>query len=89
MSARAVALLRSAQNKLTAHSEIFVRVTFGVFMGGLVVLLILLYADVPILGLFMPCRLWRTGSPFRSGGRNLLFTIEFCPAHFRHNVTTL
>jgi hypothetical protein len=50
MSRRAVALLRSFQNKLTAHSEIFVRVTFGVFMGSLVVLLILLYADVPILG---------------------------------------
>ena len=40
MSTRAVALVRSFQNKLTAHSEIFVRVTFGVFMGGLVVLLI-------------------------------------------------
>ena len=51
MSTRAVALVRSFQNKLTAHSEICVRVTFGVFMGGLVVLLILLYADVPILGL--------------------------------------
>jgi len=51
MSTRAVALLRSFQSKLTAHSEIFVRVTFGVFMGSLVVLLILLYADVPILGL--------------------------------------
>lgn len=50
MSTRAVALLRSFQKKLTAHSEIFVRVTFGVFMGSLVVLLILLYADVPILG---------------------------------------
>jgi hypothetical protein len=51
MSTRAVAMLRSFQNKLTAHSEIFVRVTFGIFMGGLVVLLILLYADAPILGL--------------------------------------
>jgi len=51
MSTRAVATLRSFQNKLITHSEIFVRVTFGVFMGGLVVLLILLYADVPILGL--------------------------------------
>jgi hypothetical protein len=51
MSTRAVAMLRSFQNKLSAHSEIFVRVTFGVFMGGLVVLLILLYADAPILGL--------------------------------------
>jgi hypothetical protein len=44
-------MFRSFQNKVSAHSEIFVRVTFGVFMGGLVVLLILLYADVPILGL--------------------------------------
>ena len=50
MSTR-VAMLRSCQNKLSAHSEIFVRVTFGVFMGGLVVLLILLYSDAPILGL--------------------------------------
>jgi len=33
-------MLRSFQNKLSAHSEIFVRVTFGVFMGGLVVLLV-------------------------------------------------
>jgi hypothetical protein len=44
-------MLRSFQKKLSAHSEIFVRVTFGVFMGGLVVLLILLYSDAPILGL--------------------------------------
>jgi hypothetical protein len=44
-------MLRSFQKKLGAHSEIFVRVTFGVFMGGLVVLLILLYSDAPILGL--------------------------------------
>jgi hypothetical protein len=51
MSTRAVAMVRSFQSKLAAHSEIFVRVTFGVFMGGLVVLLILLYADAPILGL--------------------------------------
>jgi hypothetical protein len=51
MSARATKLLHSAQNKLVAHSQIFVRVTFGVFIGSLVVLLILLYADVPILGL--------------------------------------
>jgi hypothetical protein len=51
MSTRAVAIVRSFQSKLIAHSEIFVRVTFGVFMGGLVVLLILLYADAPILGL--------------------------------------
>jgi hypothetical protein len=50
MSTR-VAMLRSFQKKLSAHSEIFVRVTFGVFMGGLVVLLILLYSDAPILGL--------------------------------------
>jgi len=51
MSTRAVAIVRSFQSKLIEHSEIFVRVTFGVFMGGLVVLLILLYADAPILGL--------------------------------------
>jgi hypothetical protein len=44
-------MLRSFQKRLSAHSEIFVRVTFGVFMGGLVVLLILLYSDAPILGL--------------------------------------
>jgi hypothetical protein len=51
MSKRAIELLRFAQDKLVAHSQIFVRVTFGVFIGSLVVLLILLYADVPILGL--------------------------------------
>ncbi len=39
------------QKKLEAYRQIFVGVTFGAFVGGLVVLLILLYADVPIVGL--------------------------------------
>ena len=30
--------------------QTFVHVTFGIFMGGLVLLLILLYAGVPIVG---------------------------------------
>jgi hypothetical protein len=51
MSKRVIELLQSSQKKLVANSQIFVRVTFGVFIGSLVVLLILLYADVPILGL--------------------------------------
>jgi hypothetical protein len=50
MLTRGKKLLRSVQNKLVAQSEVFVRVTFGVFIGSLLVLLILLYADVPIIG---------------------------------------
>jgi len=51
MSTRGKNLIRYLQNKLVVHSQVFVRVSFGVFIGSLVVLLILLYADVPIIGL--------------------------------------
>jgi hypothetical protein len=34
----------------TKWRQTFVHVTFGVFMGGLTLLLILLYAGVPIVG---------------------------------------
>jgi hypothetical protein len=36
-------------DKRVATWETFVRIAFGTFMGGLVVLLILLYAGVPIV----------------------------------------
>ncbi len=36
-------------DKRKATWETFVRIVFGTFMGGLVVLLILLYAGVPIV----------------------------------------
>ena len=39
-------VLRSAR---WVTAEILVRVTFGTFMGGLVLLLILLYSGVPIV----------------------------------------
>ena len=51
MSNRAMKLVAYVQKKLEAYRQIFVGVTFGAFVGGLVVLLILLYADVPIAGL--------------------------------------
>jgi hypothetical protein len=51
MSNRVTALIRSVEKKAIAHSQTFVRVTFGVFVGSLVVLLILLYANVPIVGM--------------------------------------
>ena len=37
------------QDKREASWETVVRVTFGVFIGGLVLLLVLLYAGVPIV----------------------------------------
>jgi hypothetical protein len=37
------------QDKLAPHWPIFVRVTFGAFIGTLVLLLILTYANVPIV----------------------------------------
>jgi len=51
MLERGTKVLEYVQNKLVDHSQIFVRVTFGAFLGSLVVLLILLYADVPIVGM--------------------------------------
>ena len=38
------------QDKLAAYWPIVVRITFGAFMGSLVLLLILTYANVPIVG---------------------------------------
>lgn len=51
MLKRGTKVVEYVQKKLVAHSQIFVRVTFGAFIGSLVVLLILLYANVPIVGL--------------------------------------
>ena len=51
MSNRGMKLVAYVQKKLEAYRQIFVGITFGTFVGGLVVLLILLYADVPIVGL--------------------------------------
>lgn len=50
MSTRAVKLVEYVQEMVKPHWHLCVRVTFGAFMGSLVVLLILLYADVPIVG---------------------------------------
>lgn len=50
MSTRAIKLVEYLQDAIEPHWHICVRVTFGAFMGSLVVLLILLYADVPIVG---------------------------------------
>jgi hypothetical protein len=51
MLKRGTKVVGYVQEKLVDHSQIFVRVTFGAFLGSLVVLLILLYANVPIVGL--------------------------------------
>jgi hypothetical protein len=51
MSKRVTNLVAWVKKKVQAYRQIFVGVTFGAFVGGLVVLLILLYADVPIAGL--------------------------------------
>jgi hypothetical protein len=50
MNARAMELVEYVEKKLEPHWPTFVRVTFGAFVGSLVILLILLYADVPIVG---------------------------------------
>ncbi len=50
MSTFGIKLLGSLQNKLAANWQTFAQVIFGAFIGGLVVLLILLYAGVPIVG---------------------------------------
>lgn len=51
MSKSGTKLVAYFQKKLEFYRQIFVGVTFGAFVGGLVVLLILLYADIPIAGL--------------------------------------
>jgi hypothetical protein len=51
MLKRGTNVLEYVQKKLVDHSQIFLRVTFGAFLGSLVVLLILLYANVPIVGM--------------------------------------
>ena len=51
MLKRGTKVVEYVQKKLVDHSQIFVRVTFGAFIGSLVVLLILLYTDAPIVGL--------------------------------------
>jgi hypothetical protein len=50
MSTLAMTVGEYVQVKLAPHWPIFVRVTFGAFIGSLVILLILTYADVPIVG---------------------------------------
>jgi hypothetical protein len=50
MSTLATKLIRSIEEKFEANWQILSRVIFGAFMGGLVVLLILLNVGVPIVG---------------------------------------
>jgi hypothetical protein len=49
MTSIAMNLVGYFQDKREASWETVVRVTFGVFIGGLVLLLVLLYAGVPIV----------------------------------------
>ena len=49
MSPLATKLIRPSGEKLESHWQTLSRVIFGAFMGGLVVLLILLNAGVPIV----------------------------------------
>jgi hypothetical protein len=49
MTSLATSLVGYFQDNSEAAQETFVRVVFGAFMGSLVVLLILLYAGVPIV----------------------------------------
>lgn len=49
MSTLAMNVGEYLQDKLAPHWPIFVRVTFGAFIGSLVLLLILTYANVPIV----------------------------------------
>ncbi len=49
MSTIAMTVTEYLQDKLAPHWPIFVRVTFGAFIGSLVLLLILTYANVPII----------------------------------------
>jgi len=49
MTSLAMSVVEYFQDKRQATWETLVRITFGTFMGGLVVLLVLLYAGVPIV----------------------------------------
>jgi hypothetical protein len=49
MTTLAMNLVGYFQDRREATWEAIVRVTFGTFMGGLVLLLILLYAGVPLV----------------------------------------
>jgi len=49
MTAIAMNLVEYFQDRRDAAWETVVRVTFGTFMGGLVLLLVLLYSGVPIV----------------------------------------
>jgi hypothetical protein len=49
MTAMAMNLVEYFQERRQATWETVVRVVFGTFMGGLVLLLILLYSGVPIV----------------------------------------
>ena len=48
---RAFSLRPRLQTFLGAKWQMLEQITFGLFMGSLIALLILLYADVPIIGL--------------------------------------
>jgi hypothetical protein len=49
MTTLAMNLVEYFQERRQATWDILVRVTFGTFMGGLVLLLVLLYSGVPIV----------------------------------------
>jgi hypothetical protein len=49
MTELATNLVECFKDKREAASETLVRITFGTFMGGLVLLLTLLYSGVPIV----------------------------------------
>ena len=49
MSTLAVKVIGSIEKTLTANWQTLSHIIFGAFIGGLVVLLILLYAGVPIV----------------------------------------
>jgi hypothetical protein len=49
MTQLATSLVGYFHHNIEAAHETFVRVVFGAFMGSLVILLILLYAGVPIV----------------------------------------
>jgi hypothetical protein len=49
MSTLAIKLIGSVEKTLTANWRTLSHIIFGAFIGGLVVLLILLYAGVPIV----------------------------------------
>ena len=49
MTSLAMSLVEYFQGNLEATQKTLVRITFGTFVGSLVVLLVLLYAGVPIV----------------------------------------